>query len=311
MARKSVFERSLHRMQADGGETKEPEQRVAPNVRYFGDAFEEQMQRTAQDIAPETIALTGFHDRLDVSADLDDLIESIRQSGQQVPVLVRRLHEDGSLQAVYGRRRIIACQKLGRPVRGVIMSMSDDEALLAQGLENSARLNTSYIERARFALQMEQTGYEAEKIQEILNLDRTVVSRLLKVAKTIPEELMRAIGPAHGIGRRPWMRLSDLVAATREELVETLPAIAAAVTEATSEARLKAVIKHLEDAHKTPKVLDERRIGSGAIRMRVDARSLTFRADLAGQSGFLTWLAERSESLHAEWSEENSKEDGA
>ncbi len=85
-------------------------------------------------------------DRIDPSDGLDELVSSIREHGQKVPVLVRRT-QDGALEIVYGRRRLLACRQLGQKVRATVMEMTDEEALIAQGVENNARQDPSFIER--------------------------------------------------------------------------------------------------------------------------------------------------------------------
>ena len=78
-----------------------------------------------QEIDADIILPWGPQDRLaaeltavNSDGELHDLAESIRQNGQQVPVLLRPSQDqDGKFEVIYGRRRILACRELGIPVK--------------------------------------------------------------------------------------------------------------------------------------------------------------------------------------------------
>ena len=131
-----------------------------------------------------------------------ELIELIRASGQQVPILARP-HPDtpGRYQIAYGHRRVGAARALGRPVRAVIRQLTDAELVIAQGQENSARRDLSFIERALYAARLEEAGFDRETIMAALNVDKTGLSRLISAAVKIPRDLIEAIGPAPKVGR--------------------------------------------------------------------------------------------------------------
>jgi ParB family chromosome partitioning protein len=218
MARKNVFSRALEAAQDAQPENEEAappaddDRRVAPNVKYFGASFEEQLRRAAQDLNPDEIDMGPFQDRIDLEASLDALVESVRESGQQVPVLVRKT-EAGGYVAVYGRRRILACRRLGCPVRAIVTELSEEDALVAQGLENAARLDTSYIEKALFVYRIEQAGFAPGVIQRALGIDKATLSRFRAAARDIPDPVIKRIGAAHGAGRRQWDALRKLLLA--------------------------------------------------------------------------------------------------
>ena len=86
-----------------------------------------------------------------------ELVGSIRESGQQVPILVRpHPQSKGRYQVAYGHRRLRAAAELGRPVRAVVRELTDEELAVAQGQENNERRDLSYIEKARFARNLEE-----------------------------------------------------------------------------------------------------------------------------------------------------------
>lgn len=150
-------------------------------------------------------------DRMEVDAEQQSiLVESIRHSGQQSPVLVRRVAEAPvRYQLAYGHRRVAACRELGRKVLAIVRPLSDQELLVAQGQENSSRADLSYIERATFAHNLELRGISRETIMLALATEKTELSRMISVARTVPAEIVSAVGPAPKTGRTRWLALAE------------------------------------------------------------------------------------------------------
>jgi len=165
-----------------------------------------------RDIPVEVIEDDGLMDRLSFAdEDVTELSASIKAHGQQVPIMVRPIAErPGHYRIVYGRRRLRALRLAGLPAKALVRSLSDKEAILAQGQENSQRLDPSFIEKALFAASLVESGYDQPVILDALAIDKPMLSRMLKVANTVPESVIQLIGSAHGIGRRRWEDLADL-----------------------------------------------------------------------------------------------------
>lgn len=146
-------------------------------------------------------------------ASIDALAESIRESGQQVPILVRP-HPDAKdrYQIAFGHRRVRAARRLGIKVRAVVRDLTDQELVVAQGKENLDRRDLSFIEKAFFALHLEALDFERTVIMQALSTDKGDLSRYIAVAKSIPETIATAIGPAPKAGRARWMALADALA---------------------------------------------------------------------------------------------------
>ena len=139
-----------------------------------------------------------------------ELTESIKTRGQLGPTLLRpHPSEQGRYQIAYGHRRVRALRELGCPVRAVIRNLSDDELVIAQGKENGERMDLSFMERARYASLLEDRNFKRDTIMAALSVDKTELSRLISVFRSIPSELTEAIGPAPKVGRRRWMELVD------------------------------------------------------------------------------------------------------
>lgn len=145
-------------------------------------------------------------------ASFEALKASIGLRGQEVPVLVREHpNAPGRYQTAYGHRRIRAARELGRSVRAIVKTLSDQDLVVAQGVENSARQDLSFIERAIFAMRLEDAGHDRPVVQEALSIDRAEASKLLSVARSIPSDLILAIGRAPKAGRGRWQLLSKLL----------------------------------------------------------------------------------------------------
>lgn len=167
-------------------------------------------------IGPDKIVSSFVEDRLTLE-DRDDedfaaLVDSIRESGQQVPVLLRpHPTEAGRYQTAYGHRRVRAAARLGIEVKAIIRPLSDAELVLAQGKENAERRNLSFIERALFAKNLAGHGFERKVIGDALAVQKSELSRLLAVVESIPEVFIRVIGPAPKAGRDRWMKLGEML----------------------------------------------------------------------------------------------------
>ncbi len=168
------------------------------------------------EIDPTDVDASMVNDRLvaEIDPDFDDLVESIRSSGQQVPILVRPNPSAPSrYQIAYGRRRMRAAAQIGIKVRAIIKEMTDSELVIAQGKENLDRKDLSFIEKAMFAWQLEAQGFDRPVIMAALSTDKGDLSRYITVAKAIPQDVVQAIGPAGKAGRARWIALGEKLAA--------------------------------------------------------------------------------------------------
>ena len=164
------------------------------------------------ELAPEQIEGSFAADRFAEASDpaFEALKASIAESGQEVPILVRPLAEKpGQYQAAYGHRRLRACRQLGIKVKALVKPLSDAALVVAQGLENSARVDLSFIEKASFALGLEQKGFDRSTIMAALATDKTELSKMIAAASALPAGIARAIGPAPKAGRRRWLQLAE------------------------------------------------------------------------------------------------------
>jgi ParB family chromosome partitioning protein len=173
--------------------------------------------QTIVELDPALVDASFLVDRMGGGAAGEDdayqaLLEAIRARGQDSPVLVRPHPERaGRFQVVFGHRRLRVAKALGRPLRAVVKSMADIEHVLAQGQENAARANLTFIERVLFAQKLAEQNYAREVIQAALTVDYQTLSKMLTIPKVVTAEVIEAIGPAPGVGRDRWLDLRKLM----------------------------------------------------------------------------------------------------
>jgi ParB family chromosome partitioning protein len=180
------------------------------------------------ELNPALIDPSPFPDRLaDETSEeaIEELRRSIEQRGQELPILVRP-HPDveGRYQVAYGHRRLAAIKGLqGKQVKAIIRDLADTDLLQAQGIENSARQNLSYIERVLFAAHIRNlcrnSGEEVARVKMALSITDAEASYLKRIHQNVPGRLIRAIGPAPKIGRPRWMKLADF---TKDEALANI-----------------------------------------------------------------------------------------
>jgi ParB family chromosome partitioning protein len=178
---------------------------------------------------------------------------SIAAKGQDSPILVRpHPAAAGRFQVAFGHRRLRAAADLGRSVRCIVKPLSDEDLVIAQGQENSARADLSFIERGRFAQALEEGGYDREVIMQALTIDKTALSRLIAVVNRIPTDIVEAIGPAPAAGRKRWVELATVyaervLARPVDPLLES-----AAFIEAPTDERFEMLFEHLAHEEEAP-----------------------------------------------------------
>lgn len=274
--------------------------------------------RAVVDLDPHAIRAGGVMDRLEHDeADHARLMDSIREHGQQVPVLVRpHPGEDGAYQIVYGRRRVLACRDLGVSVRAMVRDLDDRDLIVAQGQENTVRRDLSFIEKANFARQMAGQGMKRKIICAALHVDKTEISRMLQIAERIPESTIHAIGPAPGIGRPRWQKLADLIETTATTEAEAVVLAHGQTSDARFEALLRALTLPARRAAAAKRA--ERRAppappappgpgvtlsAAGAIIGRVHEGPEAVTLTLEDPHGFGRWLVSALPELYCAWAE--------
>ncbi len=205
-----------------------------------------------REIDPDLIDDWGPTDRLDqftaVNSDddgagFDALKNSIRDGGQQVPILVRKAKSEGRYEAIYGRRRLRACRELGIKVRSNVQDIDDQTALLAKGLENAARRNLSFYEKARFAEAILEAGHATPTVRQVLSLSASGLSHLMKVTQNVPVKVGDLVGAAPKSGRPKWTALAELFISKKLTEKVALSVLKNCGQEVSSDDRLEVLLK--------------------------------------------------------------------
>ncbi|WP_234053757.1 MULTISPECIES: plasmid partitioning protein RepB [unclassified Xanthobacter] len=243
------------------------------------------------EVETSRIVRSFVRDRMDESEQsFAEFREGIRANGQQTPILLRP-HPDrpGHYQIAYGHRRERACRELGRPVKAVIQDMSDAQLVIAQGQENSARKDTTFIERAMYAAQLEDFGFDRKIIGAALGVDKTELSRLLSVYRAIVPSILVAIGSAPKIGRDRWTELGARLGEAGERELTAVNRMLAeeAFVRLSSDERFARVLSALTSTSKPSVPLvtvakgsdgvhlaEVRRSKSGGMTLKLDGREL-------------------------------------
>jgi ParB family transcriptional regulator, chromosome partitioning protein len=157
-------------------------------------------------IDPELVDESFISDRLEEDEEsYVQLREAIRARGQLTPILVRpHPTATGRYMIVFGRRRTRVARELRLPVRAVVKDIEDIAHIVAQGQENTARADLSFIEKALFARKLLAMGQSKDTIKSALTLDDTLLSRMLSIVEIVPDPVIEAIGAAKSVGRDRW-----------------------------------------------------------------------------------------------------------
>jgi|SRR6185312_9273140 ParB family chromosome partitioning protein len=248
-------------------------------------------------------------DRMPLTEEaLADLVQAIRDNTQLSPVLVRPHPEKpGRYQTAFGHRRIRAVSILGIPVRAIVRAMTDEEMVVAQGQENHARKDLSYIEKVRFAQRLE-TRFRRETIMAAMSIHKSDLSNMLTVAHRIPEAVSDAIGPAPKTGRRGWIELAELM--KNPGLGEKTGKLIADPQLQTqdSDERFKTVLSLLKvpNPRKQPDQLTDRH-GQSFGTVLCTPRNVTITVDRKKSPAFADFLLSRIQGLHEEFAAGKSK----
>jgi ParB family chromosome partitioning protein len=130
---------------------------------------------------------------------VSDLVKSIKESGQQIPAVVRphpRPSAGYKWQLISGFRRATALTELKFPTIAAYVRrdlVDDQEAFRASVLENMARKTYSDIDRAYVIKRHQDAGYQSFEVAGLMNLTKRQKNNLLSLLD-LPQEVQTAIG---------------------------------------------------------------------------------------------------------------------
>ncbi|OWU68034.1 plasmid stablization protein ParB [Roseovarius sp. 22II1-1F6A] len=312
MARKNLLDNLTNPTAATPGAAKPATpRRTTGAIGAVSQSIADLRTRALSEVPSDMVDDAGLRDRLDEDpAGIAALKESIREYGQQVPVLLRHSpNYEGRYEIVYGRRRVIALKQLGLPVKAMIRDLNDRDLIVAQGQENTARKNLTFIEKANFARQMAEANFDRKVICDALHIDKTVISRMMRVTEAVPVDIIHAIGAAPSVGRDRWMALAERLGD------RPVAEICAMAVGDSSDDRFQAVYDGLDPAHrpappKPAKVRPAPRALTGADgtplgRVSQSGRSTVLTINKSG--GFDDWLLKHLDKIHRDFLNERGE----
>jgi ParB family chromosome partitioning protein len=164
------------------------------------------------ELDPQSLDASSISDRLsDDGEEYQELKQAIQDRGQLTPILVRPGTDGQRYTVVFGHRRLRVAKELGIRVKAVVKKLDDIASAIAQGQENSARSNLSYIERAYFAQNLLANGMSKEVVRSSLATDEASLSKMLGVVEVVPASVVKALGASKKVGRDRWLNLRQLV----------------------------------------------------------------------------------------------------
>ncbi len=144
-------------------------------------------------LKPEQIALPELQIRHSSDSEtVEALKESIRTLGLLQPIVVRKVGD--TYELIAGRQRLRAVTELGwETVPARVLELSDEDALIAQAVENVNRRDVSPLEEAEYFAELrERTGWSAAEIARRIGRPESYVRERLQLLSA-PEELLRAV----------------------------------------------------------------------------------------------------------------------
>jgi ParB family chromosome partitioning protein len=246
-----------------------------------------------------------------------ELLEGIRERGQDTPILVRpHPNVANRYQIVFGHRRARAARELGRTVRAVVKPVSDADHVIAQGQENSARENLSFIERAMFAQKLLDLRHEKQTIQVALSIDAPMLTRMLSVSGRVPQTVIEAIGAAKTVGRDRWIDFAQMIEKPAAlELAKQLVS-SEKLASLDSEARFEFLANELKRAGKPAKRSKsggEWQAADSSVRAEFKGSGKSYSISLkSGDAGrFGRYLSDNLERLHSEFVKSTKAKEGS
>ena len=272
------------------------------------------------DLVDESFAKDRVNiDKSDYETDYRQVLDSIRQSGQNTPALIRpHPNSSGRYMLVFGRLRHRAAKELGIKLRAVVKKMSDREHVIAQGQENNARANTSFIEKALFAADIIRNNYDTDNSTALaaIGVDKPTLSKMLSVASLEPK-LIEAIGRAKGIGRDRWYELKLLLDKPGNIEIALGVAEDVGVSELSSEEKFERVttaLKATKGKRPQKQQVDEKTwsLSKNAVKVstRGAGRSFTLALKSKDATSFGAFVSRRLERLYDEFLDTDEEGNG-
>lgn len=182
--------------------------------------------------------------------DIEGLIESIKSNKQLQPALVRNHpnpHGKIKYEVIFGRRRHIACMRLGVPflvIRKDIPNVQD--AIASQDAENKLRNDVSNYSNAMLYKQLLLDNiFKTEKeLSEKLRIPYSTFNELMAYSK-IPDDIVRAIPDIHSLSKQIAVKIVQLINKSEDNYNKMLSIAGQLGRTITSQAKLEKIFEKM------------------------------------------------------------------
>ena len=182
-------------------------------------------------IHPDDCVLWPFSDRpSDELGDIDSLAQSLKEHGQQEPILVRpnRQGSKHTYEIIFGNRRWQAAQIAQINLIAICKNIDDQQASLFQKEENENREELSdYARAVSYRAQIDKGIFKNEaELSRVLSISKQALSDLMAYLR-VPEELRNAIYNYKHLSKKMVIQLAALAKDKRalEGLIVLAPQI--------------------------------------------------------------------------------------
>ncbi|MGK9086236.1 plasmid partitioning protein RepB [Brucella intermedia] len=332
MSRKNPFANlDLASITSDNSAAKKPAYGMTGAAKTVVRSIEEMAENTKRlmdgetiiEIDPQLLDVSFVADRLsEDEVEYNELKEAIREHGQSSPILVRPNPQNAErYMVVFGHRRARVAVELGKPVKAVVKKLDDISSAIAQGQENSARSNLSFIERAYFAQNLLSNSLTKDVVKSALGVDDAMLSKMLSVAESIPSTIMMALGASKKIGRDKWLSLRQILLNPAHRNVALERISTDEFISLPEEDRFDALHEYLKrysirSAAKSPAKASAETTWSSPDRsvnfsMKQKARKVAVEFSNAEAKPFSSWISNNMDRLYNEYKQSQSKPNGA
>lgn len=154
-------------------------------------ALEEQIEslrsKATLELNPNEVIVTRFANRDEVffkTGEFWELVESIRENGQAIPITVRASQSQDSFELISGRRRLEACKILELPVTAILVQADDKKLTELQVLENFRDDLTHFEEADNFELMITEGFFKSNaELAKTFSISEGKISQLRSIAK--------------------------------------------------------------------------------------------------------------------------------
>jgi ParB family chromosome partitioning protein len=142
--------------------------------------------------------------------NIEELAESLKSIGQQVPCIVRPLKDNNKYELIVGECRWRAAQLAKINLKVIIHELDDRMAALVQAVENEQRNDLSdYAKGMSYAKKIKSGLLVQKDLTDILKISKQQVTKLLSFSK-IPENINTAIEDYRKVSARTAYEISRL-----------------------------------------------------------------------------------------------------